>query len=347
MEEALRRPSLGRLRGGRRPACVSLLDQRQHASTTHRAPGQQSRRAGDMKIAEHQPAGILEAGPAGSRRHWAARINAALVPLVEIPAALILIAEIVVLLAGILARYVFHKPIIWSDELAAILFLWLAMLGSVIAFQRGEHMRMTAIVGMLQPRARAFLDVIAVAAALAFLVLVMHPAYEFAADEVFVTTPALEIANSWRAAALPVGIALMLLVALLRLASVSDLRHVGGAVALVAAIIGVLVLLAPVLNAFAFGLATFGYIALTTSTPEVVVIGRMDEGMSHLILLSVPLFVFLGLLIEMTGMARAMVGFLASLLGHVRGGLHYVLVGAMYLVSGISGSKAADMAAVA
>src|SRR6202163_2838390 len=42
-----------------------------------------------------------------------------------------------------------------------------------------------------------------------------------------------------------------------------------------------------------------------------------------------------------------MVDFLASLLGHVRGGLSYVLVGAMYLVSGISGSKAADMAAVA
>jgi tripartite ATP-independent transporter DctM subunit len=73
----------------------------------------------------------------------------------------------------------------------------------------------------------------------------------------------------------------------------------------------------------------------------------MDEGMSHLILLAVPLFVFLGLLIEMTGMARAMVAFLASLLGHLRGGLSYVLVGAMYLVSGISGAKAADMAAVA
>jgi tripartite ATP-independent transporter DctM subunit len=42
-----------------------------------------------------------------------------------------------------------------------------------------------------------------------------------------------------------------------------------------------------------------------------------------------------------------MVAFLASLLGHVRGGLHYVLVAGMYLVSGISGSKAADMAAVA
>src|SRR3954462_11916469 len=250
--------------------------------------------------------------PAGSRRHWAARINAALVPLVEIPAAVIVVAEIVVLLAGILARYVFHKPIVWSDELAAILFLWLAMLGSVIAFQRGEHMRMTAIVGMLGPRARAFLDGVAVAAPLAFLLLVLHPAYEFAADEVFVTTPALEIPNAWRAAALPVGIVLMLLTAPLRLASVADWRHVAGALALVAAIAGAMVLLSPApkplgnLNlliffvglvglmvfaavpiAFAFGLATFGYIALTTSTPDVVVIGRMDEGMSHLILLSV------------------------------------------------------------
>ena len=45
-------------------------------------------------------------------------------------------------------------------------------------------------------------------------------------------------------------------------------------------------------------------------------------------------------------MARAMVGFLASLLGHVRDGLSCVLIGAMYLVSGISGSRAAGMAAV-
>ena len=121
---------------------------------------------------------------ARSQRHWAARINATLISLVEIPAALLVVAEIVVLLAGIIGRYVFHSPIVWSDELAGILFLWLAMLGAVIALQRGEHMRMTAIVGMLNPRARAFLDVVAIAAALAFLVLVIHPAYEFAADEV-------------------------------------------------------------------------------------------------------------------------------------------------------------------
>ncbi len=36
-----------------------------------------------------------------------------------------------------------------------------------------------------------------------------------------------------------------------------------------------------------------------------VLVGRNGRGHDHLILLAVPLFVFLGLLIEMTGMARA------------------------------------------
>jgi tripartite ATP-independent transporter DctM subunit len=98
---------------------------------------------------------------------------------------------------------------------------------------------------------------------------------------------------------------------------------------------------------FAFGTATLSFLMCVTKVPLTIVVSRMDEGMSGLVLLAVPLFVFLGLLIDMTGMARAMVAFLAGLLGHVRGGLYYVLLGAMYLVSGISGAKAADMAAVA
>jgi tripartite ATP-independent transporter DctM subunit len=325
-----------------------------------------------MEHAHIDGAEIALPSPASGWRKAVVGLNKALKPLVAIPAALLVVAEVIVLLVGIVSRYVLHAPIVWSDELAGILFLWLAMLGSVVAFQRAEHMRMTAVIGMIRPEARLFLDVFATAASLAFLLLVIHPAFEFAADEVFVTTPALGIVNTWRAAALPVGIGLMLIVAILRLAATTNLKHLAAAVVAVGALVAMLALLAPVLKplgnlnlliffvfivgamvfaavpiAFAFGLATIGYITLTTSTPDMVVIGRMDEGMSHLILLAVPLFVFLGLLIEMTGMARAMVGFLASLLGHVRGGLQYVLVGAMYLVSGISGSKAADMAAVA
>jgi tripartite ATP-independent transporter DctM subunit len=292
--------------------------------------------------------------------------------LIGVPTAALVLLEILVLLGGVVSRYVFHHPIIWTDELASTLFLWLAMLGSAVALHRTEHMRMTAVVGMLSPPARRALEVLATVAALTFLLLILPSAYEFATDEVAVTTPAMQISDAWRAAALPVGFAIMIAIGLIRLIEAGNWRHVVGAVGASALVAGGLYLLQPMLEdlgnlnlliffvgivaclvcaglpiAFAFGLATFGYQALTTETPIVVVVGRIEEGMSHLILLSVPLFVFLGLLIGMTGMARAMVNFLASLLAHVRGGLSYVLIGAMYLVSGISGSKAADMAAIA
>jgi tripartite ATP-independent transporter DctM subunit len=312
------------------------------------------------------------APPANALSVRAARIDRIAGSVIESVAAALVLVEIVVLFAGVVARYVFHAPLVWSDELASIFFLWLSMLGAVVALRRGEHMRMTAVVGNVSPPARRMLEALAIAASLAFLVLVMHPAFEYADEERFIVTPALEISNAWRAAAIPVGVGLMIVFGALRLLRFSTFREIGLTLAAVALVVGAFWLAQPVfatlgkLNlvvfflvvvavnvfagvpiAFSFALATFGYLALTTSTPMVVMVGRMDEGMSHLIMLAVPLFIFLGALIEMTGMAKAMIQFLASLLGHVRGGLSYVLIGAMYLVSGISGSKIADMAAIA
>ena len=46
-----------------------------------------------------------------------------------------MLVEIGVLFSGVVARYVFHSPLVWSDELASILFLWLSMLGAVVALR--------------------------------------------------------------------------------------------------------------------------------------------------------------------------------------------------------------------
>lgn len=291
---------------------------------------------------------------------------------VEAIAAALVFVEICILAAGVTARYVFHAPLVWSDELASILFLWLSMLGAVVALRRGEHMRMTGLVSRVSPTTRALLEALAITAAIAFLLLILPHALEYAEEELFIVTPALEITNAWRAAAIPVGVGLMLLAASFRLLRCGSLRIALTAIAITAGLVVLFWLAGPALKplgklnlivffvgvvalnvfsgvpiAFSFALATFGYLACTTTTPLIVMVGRLDEGMSHLILLAVPLFIFLGALIEMTGMAKAMIQFLASLLGHVRGGLSYVLIGAMYLVSGISGSKIADMAAIA
>src|ERR1700709_2768744 len=97
----------------------------------------------------------ISAGLTLAPRRVATKVDRALRLIAEGPAALLVLTEIVVLFTGVTARYVFHAPLIWTDELASILFLWLAMLGSVIALQRSEHMRLTAIIGGVSAGGRA------------------------------------------------------------------------------------------------------------------------------------------------------------------------------------------------
>ena len=298
-------------------------------------------------------------------------VTRALALLVEIPTVLALVAEVVVLFCGVTARYVFRSPLIWSDELAAILFLWLAMFGAAVALQRGGHMRLSYLVDRLPPAGRAVAEVLNVGVPLLFVALVLPASWDYADDQSFIVTPALEWSGLVRAAAMPVGLLLIGLSAIARLLRFR-LRDVLAGAALLGAAAVLLWLASPALHqignwnlllffvlllgvavlgglpiAFSFALATIAYLLTTTATPLSIVIGRMDEGMSSLILLAVPLFVLLGQLMEMAGLARVLVAFLAALVGHVRAGLSYVLIGAILLVSGISGSKTADMAAVA
>ncbi|MFJ3056507.1 TRAP transporter large permease subunit [Herbaspirillum sp. NPDC087042] len=299
-------------------------------------------------------------------------VNRMVMHVVGAIAAALVLAETAVLLTGVVYRYALHDPLVWSDELASILFIWLSMLGAVLALDRGEHMRLTAIINKCSEKGRIWLETVAAMVVCIFVLMVIHPAVDHSVEQMAITTPALEIPDGLRAAALPVGAILMLLAAVSRMAAVSSLRLLLSALAVVAVIGGGLWLAKPALLAmgnynlivffvlligvcvaggipiaFAFGTATMAYLALATNAPLMIVVSRMDEGMSSLILLSVPLFVLLGSLLEMSGLAKTLIDFMGALLGHVRGGLQYVLLGAMFLVSGISGSKAADMAAIA
>jgi tripartite ATP-independent transporter DctM subunit len=301
-----------------------------------------------------------------------AQLEMSVAKLVEWLGGALVLAEVVVLLTSVVARSIFNEPLTWCDELASMLFLWLSMLGAVLAFHRSQHMRMSALVNSTRNSVRLGLEASALVICLLFVILLLPPAVQYALDEAAVVTPALEVPGAWRAAGLPLGLVLILFFGLRRLVHAANYRQVAlmvlGAITVMAlacsakpfflslgnwnlvfffVILVATGVLAGIPIAFVFGLAAVSYVTLGTNRPLTVIAGRFDEGMSHLLLLAVPLFIMLGMLMEISGMARAMVNFLAALLGHVRGGLSYVLVAAMYLISGISGSKTADMAAVA
>jgi tripartite ATP-independent transporter DctM subunit len=295
-----------------------------------------------------------------------------LTTLVELTAAALLVGEVGVLLTGVIWRYFLDSPLTWTDELASTLFTWLAMLGAVLALSRGEHMRMTAVVKRFSPTTQRWCDMVAQLLVALFVAVILLPAAHHASEQMSITTPALGIPDGVRAIGLPVGAALMLLIAIANILVSGRRALILSGLAALMVIAVALWLLQPTFLAmgnlnllvffvllvgagvligvpigFAFGMSTVAYLTLVTHAPLGIVVSRMDEGMSHLILLAVPIFVLLGSLIEISGLARNLVDFMASLLGHVRGGLQYVLLGAMFLVSGISGSKAADMAAIA
>jgi tripartite ATP-independent transporter DctM subunit len=308
---------------------------------------------------------------AGTRR-FALKIDFAIGTLAEAVGAALVLAETYILFAGVVSRYVFNSPLMWTDELANFLFLWLAMLGAVVAFRRDAHMRLTTFVNSLSPERSRWLETVGALVVIVFVLEILVPAAQYLQVQRSTELITLPLSDGYRVVALVVGPTLLAIIALLRLLETTTARGLILAIGVVGAIAGALWLAQPLLIAigngslvlffvvlvaacvmigvpiaFTFGIATFSYLSLTTNLPLSIVVNRIDDGISNLLLLAVPMFVFLGLLMEMTGIARVMVNFLAALIGHVKGGLSYVLLGAMYLVSGISGSKAADMAAVA
>src|SRR6266516_4210680 len=105
---------------------------------------------GPIEILASEQAAAAATAAALPRRF--ARLDRILALATEIPAAILVSIEILVLLAGVVSRYVFNRPLTWTDELASILFLWLAMLGAVIALRRDEHMRLGVLVARAPQR---------------------------------------------------------------------------------------------------------------------------------------------------------------------------------------------------
>ncbi|EHR70956.1 TRAP transporter, DctM subunit [Burkholderiales bacterium JOSHI_001] len=290
----------------------------------------------------------------------------------EALSALLLANIIVLLLLGVVARYVFALPVVWVDEVVSLSFLWLAMLGTVIAMHRNEHLRLSLVVERLPVALRPWVQALALCAVAATLLALAGPAMEYTRDEWAIRTPELDLPNAGRVSAIAFGVLAMLALVLtfawhtvglrrllvgalvvgvlawgLKMASPA-LQTLGNVNLLIFLVGGLtLCLVAGVPIGFCFGLSTLAYLGFATTVPLTVVIGRMDEGMSSIILVSVPVFVLLGCVLDSTGMGKAIVDVLAALLGHIRAGMSYVLLGSLFIVSGISGSKVSDMATVA
>ena len=111
-----------------------------------------------------------------------------------------------------------------------------------------------------------------------------------------------------------------------------------------ASLLGAMALGMPI--AFALIVCALALMFLQGSFDTTILSQKLIEGADSYPLLAIPFFIFAGELMNKGGMSRRIVDFALALVGHVRGGLGLVAVFAAIVMAALSGSAAADAAAL-
>jgi tripartite ATP-independent transporter DctM subunit len=306
--------------------------------------------------------------PPGANESVGGRVTGALLMVTDTVAAGLLAADLAVVIYSVLARSLFNAPVEWADDIARGLMVASSFFGAASALARGENPGVIFFRALLPQAWQTIVDdigaalVLIVAAYVAFHAIELGwltagqttgsglplelTFYPMGLGAVCMTLFAAEIflKRGWRR----VLRALVLLAAVVGLflagntemadamPSSGTLMFVGFALALAGGL--------PI--GFALALAALIFVWVEGSLPGVIFAQQMARGIDNFVLLAIPFFILVGYLMEANGMSVRLIELLQRLVGRMRGGLNVVMVTAMVLFSGISGSKMADVAAV-
>ncbi len=121
----------------------------------------------------------------------------------------ILAAMSIIVFSNVVARYLTNYSIIWADEVARYLMIWMTFLGAGLTLRYGGHVAITNVMDGLPPRAQRVLRAVIVVCLLAFFLLMIWIGYAYAMRVHLQLTPATRIPFSYIYAAIPVGFALL------------------------------------------------------------------------------------------------------------------------------------------
>jgi tripartite ATP-independent transporter DctM subunit len=283
--------------------------------------------------------------------------------------AVILAIGVGVVTLDVFFRYFLSNPLQWSDEVAIAVLIAITFFGGALALYRDEHLGMRALRDALTGRWADRADGFSAWIILAVSVCLTWSGAPLLQSVEGQTTVSGLLPASIEYYPLPVGGAAMIFFALFHVFRVPRPGLWESAVAVVVLIaafllwgtmapasastgiwvmlaVDALCLAAAVPVAFALAAGSLSYMAITSSLPIVQFTQVMQSGVGSFVLLAIPFFILAGLVMGVNGMSTRLITFLDMVIGGVRGGLSVVMVAAMAVFSGISGSKSADVAAV-
>lgn len=281
-----------------------------------------------------------------------------------------LAAEVVLVFANTLARTFFGAPIMLGiEETSQLLLIVIAFLGGAIAYRRGDFMSIKIVVDSAPERVRTFLNATSEWVVIVNSVVIGVFSIPLIKANEGARTTMLSLDHIWLTLPMTIGAAFFVIFALISLWRAPRAAMIGSAVLVAATLalillskdaawidtswyyaylIAIFVVLLAIGVPIGFVLASVGLgaIVVTGSAPMTAVAMNAQRGGGGFIFLALPFFILAGFIMDRAGIGAKIVDFLASLMGHVRGGMLQVMIVGMYISSGISGSKAADMATI-
>ena len=320
--------------------------------------------------------GAFPGSPRGRRFGPIARAFRATLDLIDLTCRVALVVlfsgELGMILVEIFRRQLFDQSFLWSEEVSRIILLTMAFIGGPLSYRAQGHAAVAFITRSFRPALRTTIEAAIDVLILGIGVLTVSVSFDlFEIDSMsilpmtqwnlgvtvlpfiigmsFIVLFALErlLLHHAPAAVLRAVIVLALLGALLGvISSTPSLRPGNGlALLLMLAVFFVVILLGlPV--AFSMLVGTILYLTLTDVAPMVAAAQNTIDGASLFVLLTIPFFIWAGLIMERGGISGRLVRFAMAMVGHLRGGLLQVVIMTTFLIAGVSGSKLADVVAV-
>ena len=280
-----------------------------------------------------------------------------------------LIAELTVIVVSLAARSVFFISLPWSLEVSELTLIVIAFVGSAAAYRQGNQVAIHIVVDRTSPGVARVMsagsDIVTGLFGLTLFVLSI-PIFQ---TEVQNQTPALHLSQGIFVLPMSVGAVLLAVFALERLArqairditiallsiGVLAILIAGPASALdtwgpeapwIAVFVTIAMLAIGVPVGFVLGAVAMAFLYASGDAPLLAVPLTIQDSLQNFILLALPFFILAGALMTFGGMSRPLANFVRAFAGHIPGGLLHVVIISMFVFSGISGSKLADIAAV-
>lgn len=132
-----------------------------------------------------------------------------------VPLMIIGASMVFVVLVGTFWRYILNDPILWTEEAARYLMIWMALVGASISMKRREHLGVRFIIQRFPFRLQKITQLISSALMAYFLYFLVWEGWILAWDARLQVSPALGFPMFWPLLSVPVSAVLMLLQLLL------------------------------------------------------------------------------------------------------------------------------------